>query len=220
MTKKPPLPHEAQTTYVDETFEALMHACRPEALSPELNESLIAQALGIEWEAPKPAYPQLSDEQQESDEPTELELEAAARLAEAMEGLGSHPLAELATALKNAVLPESLSQIQLERLVRIAGARSPQSPQDVARHGHWLRRASPWALSIGVAAAVALMFLPKTEKSRQDRVAEETLALSRSLSPLFATESPSASPSERMDRIVMARTRDLRHNRYLSWRVR
>jgi hypothetical protein len=74
---------------------------------------------------------------------------------------------------------------------------------------------------VSATAALALAAGLVLVVSRGPEVAHRPseLAESRSLSPLFAHEAGSGA-SERLDRIVAMRSRELRDNRFASWGVR
>jgi hypothetical protein len=76
-------------------------------------------------------------------------------------------------------------------------------------------------IGLALAATFAFLWYPRSNHRDEGVVANtQEYTQSRSLAPLFGKEFSQGNSTERMDRIVMARSRDLRHNRYLKWRVR
>lgn len=138
--------------------------------------------------------------------PTAAELEEAEALRRALESGAGHPGAELARALASST--RTAAELEAKRATQRALARALPRPRVLA-----LVSAAA-ALSLAAALALLLSAAPDVE---QDRPSE--LTASRSLSPLFAHEAGSG-PSERLDRIVAARSRDLRDNRFTTWGVR
>ena len=194
---------------------ALKFAHSPNALSTERHEALLTQALGLALTEPN------ADDV--FAQPTPDELEQSTLLALAIDGQATHPLAELATALRQAHAPEPLSQLGLERAQRTMAApgthrgRNEKSPKVHA----WIRPTTGAGVALALAATFALVWLPRQHHESTDSAQQKaSFVASRSLAPLFAEESSLGTSTERMDRIVMARSRDLRHNRYLTWRVR
>jgi len=87
--------------------------------------------------------------------------------------------------------------------------------------------AIPWrtwsytATALALAAGIALWVMPPTRREPASApLAHEELALCRSAAPLFAETFASATATQRIDRIYAVRSRELRHNRYATWRVR
>jgi hypothetical protein len=77
------------------------------------------------------------------------------------------------------------------------------------------------ALGLAAAASVALALGLGTGSPHEISPTDpEQLARSRSLAPLFAETYAEATPTDRIDRIYAIRSRELRHNRYATWRVR
>jgi hypothetical protein len=209
-----PQPQDAITSLeADSLALALRHAYEPKPLANERNETLLSRALGVDLDAT------------EADDlfalPTPEEREQAELLAHALDDRGNrnHPLAILATDLKHAYAPEALSPIKLEQIARSITRRTPRYA--------WTKPATGVAFALALAAAFALIWLPRQRLTsgvqlvRSEPSSQRTFYIgSRSLSPLFAEQSTPGSTTERMDRIVDARSRDLRHNRYLTWRGR
>jgi len=74
-----------------------------------------------------------------------------------------------------------------------------------------------FAATVVLSLAAGALLLVRGVPERAPELAP--LAESRSLSPLFA-RAPEASASERLDRIVAVRSRELRDNRFATWGVR
>jgi hypothetical protein len=169
---------------------ALVSAIRPEPLPIGRHEALIDAAL-IDPVA----------------EPSEEERSAAEALRRALEGQGEPADAALAKALRAAT--RQATELEARRATRNALARGLGRPRAVA----WAVGASA---ALSLAAAFALVFSSAVPSERE---AAPELAESRSLSPLFAHQAGS-STSERLDRIVAVRSRELRGNRFAGWGVR
>jgi hypothetical protein len=139
-------------------------------------------------------------------DPSADERARADRLRAALETGAADPDADLARALAAAFrpAPAEAGALATRRAMRSALPR----PKVIA-----VAFAATAALSL--AAGVALVLAP----AAPDPGTEVQLAESRSLSPLFARE-PSTSESERLDRIVAVRSRELRDNRFATWGVR
>jgi hypothetical protein len=71
---------------------------------------------------------------------------------------------------------------------------------------------------LAVAAGIALVVTPVSRES--DALRQSKFVPSRSFAPLVDGESAQLSASARLDRLVGARERDLRANRYAAWGVR
>jgi hypothetical protein len=205
---------------IDPLAAALRSAYRPEPLEDVDHDALLARALGDEG-AP----------------PTTAERREAERLAgelDAMKGRRAAPEpvsepAELAAALKAAWAPRSIEPLRNEALI----AKALQKEKAPSRG----RRALPVTMAAlttlaAVAAGVALFFsragLESTSPTASapvvagPSVAQAALIRARSTTDLFDPETPfprSGGTSERMDRIVSARSADLRANRFASWGV-
>ncbi len=204
---------------IDPLAAALRSAYRPEPLEDVDHDALLARALGDEG-AP----------------PTAAERRDAERLAgelEAMKGrrVAPEPLsepAEIAAALRAAWAPRSIEPLRNEALIAKALATAPSKR----------RRALPVTMAAlsslaAVAAGVALFFgqAKQPEQSAPTAAAptaagperaQAALIRARSTSDLFDPETPfprSGGTSERMDRIVSARSADLRANRFAAWGV-
>ncbi len=135
-------------------------------------------------------------------EPDEAELAEAEALRKALESRGEVPEAALARALRHAV--SSASELESKSAAQRALTALPRSRVAL------IAVATTTVLSL--AAALVLVLSPAEQQ------AVPGLAESRSLSPLFAGAKV-ASESERLDRIVSVRSRELRDNRFARWGV-
>lgn len=193
----PSLPEEEEEAYA----RALLAAWSPSELDPGVNEALIAAALE------DPLAP-----------PTEDEIAESERLRLALDGEGHHPGADLARALRAAAAPGKLGETETAQIVEDALSTSPR-----------IRRGNVIFVSFGaagaaIAALAASWFLfvrPALEtEGGQALVPEADLAVSRSTAALFSEKFDTAETTSRVDRIVSARSRELRSNRYALWGVR
>jgi hypothetical protein len=169
--------------------EALRASVRPGELTHERHQALLEAAL----------LDPLA-------EPTEHERAAAAELRAALERNAPHTDAELARALAAAFRPLPAGHAAAAATERAVSRALPR-PKVIA-----IAFAATAALSL---AAGFLLFVGAHGESTGTR---PELAESRSLSPLFARQ-PIESESERLDRIVLVRSRELRDNRFASWGV-
>jgi len=175
-------------------IEALLrNAFAPREIDPTRHERLLQAALE------DPFAPASPDELVESE-----------RLREALAGHADHDDARLARALSAAFSP------RLERSLRepFLAQKTP-----ARRTGRLLVvRFASVAAALAIAAAVLLRLgnqLPQGAPAPD----LSTLAQSRTTATLFQPASAGA-PSERIDRIASARSRELRDNRYALWGVR
>jgi hypothetical protein len=141
------------------------------------------------------------------------ELAESERLRQALDGHGDHEHLRLARALSAAFEP------RLERPLP-----SPElEPKAIGgRSGRVIYyRFAALGAALAVAAAVVLRLTPELRQSSAPApdLASLALAQSRSTAALFQAGSVGA-PSERIDRIASARSRELRDNRYALWGVR
>lgn len=207
---------------IDPLAAALRSAYRPDPLEDLEHEALLARALGnADADADAPA--------------TKAETREAERLAEELEtgngrrapaGPKSEP-AELAGALKAAWAPRSIEPLRNEALIAKALQKMPSKR----------RRALPVTMAAlstlaAVAAGVALFFSQGSQRETSSptaaaptagqTAAQAALIRARSTTDLFDPGTPfpvSGGTSERMDRIVSARSADLRANRFAAWGV-
>jgi hypothetical protein len=158
------------------------------------------------------------------------ERESADRLAAALAGEGSHPLAELATSLhaaSSAAVP--LGDLKHERILRTAidrAARAVRRRADSMGRGAFI--GAIVALAAGFALFVgSLQWLETrggTGRMARGVVTEKVdLIDARSTLDLFDPAEPfpaKGGESERMEKIVASRASDLRNNRFSAWGVR
>jgi len=186
-----PLPEEQE----EELARALRAAFAPAELDPAVNEALIAAALE------DPLAP-----------PTEEEVAESARLRDALEGRGEHPAADLARALSAAASPGRLDDLALERVAtRTVGRRKSRGRIVTLAFG------TTATAALALAASWFLVIAP----ALHDRGPElEALAVSRSTAGMFPEKFEPGTTTARVDRIALARSRELRSNRYALWGVR
>lgn len=192
----PLLPEEQE----EELARALRAAWAPGALDPAVNEALIALALE------DPLAP-----------PTEEEIAESARLRDALEGKGHHPSAELARALRAAAHPAELRQLDAERVAsRVLGRRASRARVVAVAFG------SVATAAVALAASWFLVIAPALRDGHGAELAEraQALAVSRSTAAMFPEKFEPGATTARVDRIALARSRELRSNRYALWGVR
>jgi hypothetical protein len=139
------------------------------------------------------------------------ELKESERLRQALDGHGDHDDVRLARALSAAFAPSLEQRLPEPELVG--------EPRSRRRGQVIFYRFAGIATALAVAAAVLFRIVPHRSAAPEPDLASLALAQSRSTAVLFRAESPGA-PSERIDRIASARSRDLRDNRYALWGVR
>jgi hypothetical protein len=143
--------------------------------------------------------------------PTEEELAAAESLREALEGraVGDRD-AELARAIRHAVAPRPIDVRAHEAIVE----------RTVLARARRLRWAALGSATIAIAAAVVI-YVGVADRRPADVAAAPQLVPARSTAPLFHEPFPrSGATSSRVDRIALARARDLRDNEFSRWGVR
>lgn len=188
-----PLPEEQE----EELARALRAAFAPAALDPAVNEALIAAALE------DPLAP-----------PSEEEIAESARLREALEGRGEHPEAALALALRAAAAPAPLGELDAERVAsRSVGRRSKAGGARVL----YLAFGTVATAAVAIAASWFLVLAPALKDGGGPAM---DLAVSRSTAGMFPEKFEPGATTARVDRIALARSRDLRSNRYALWGVR
>lgn len=190
-----------------ELTEALRCAWDPSDIDPAINDRLIELALE------DPLAP-----------PTDEEMVESERLRVALEEGSSHPAADLARALRAATAPGSLEPGDLDRLADEATDAPAPAPR---KSGNVVYVAFGAAAAVAaLAAAVAIVIRPATDRSEAAAVAAAPatamapVAVSRSTAPLFQEKFEVGQNSKRVDRIAVARARDLRSNRYARWGLR
>lgn len=152
--------------------------------------------------------------------PTEQELEAARALREALDGRGEHPDAELARALRCAVDPPELSQLEHQAILNRTLQKLPN------RRRSLVVGIAGAGAALALAAALALL-VSKTMLESPSRpeaggtTATASLVRSRTTQPLFDEPFPRyGGESARIDRIAQARGRDYRSNLFERMGVR
>ncbi|MGE0325673.1 MAG: hypothetical protein AB7K71_26280 [Polyangiaceae bacterium] len=185
--------------------EQLRAAFSPVELSPQLNQTLIELAL--------------EDPFAEADEEEQAESE---RLREALDLGESHPLADLARSVHAAADPGRIDAARNQELLDAAleGAK-PSSKGGNAK----VIRVAFGAVTAVLAAAAGMLLWVQTQSAApttgvQSPQASQELAVSRSTASLFHEKFDTKHTSERVDRIAMARAKELRSNRYASWGAR
>jgi hypothetical protein len=184
-----------------ELISALKAAWAPSELDPAVSELLITQALE------DPLAPATDEEIAESE-----------RLRQALDGELPHPDADLARAVRLAAEPGDLSELSGARAEKAAMGGAPASSR--GRRGAVIPLVfGAAAATLAVAASVAL-FLRVAPQGEDVAQSARSLAVSRSTAPLFDEKFEPGQTSARIDRIALARARDLRSNRYAMWGVR
>jgi hypothetical protein len=209
----------------DRTAELLAAAWRPASLEPARHEAILARVL-VERE--------LADEPP----PTAEEIAESQRLRDALEGKGSHALADLAGDLRAASKPARVDRHAHGRIVDKTREARVVSLAD--RRVANRRRAGAVAGVVGSALALAAGFLlfvqskPAQEPDavvvrrtqgdeRAVAVADEVavdLGSSRSTMELFDEPfEPKGGESQRMERITASRAANYRQARFAAWGV-
>lgn len=194
---EPILPPESEA----ELLAALEAALRPQPLSPETNERLLALALE------EPLAP-----------PSAEELIESARLRDALAGGEPHDSAELLGALRAPFASSAEDTIRVERaLERAFESRAPTAKGARGRVIYaWFGAGS---VALAAAAAIALLVaVPRRQKP--EAAAAPALVRPHTTVDLFSARFETSATTERMDLIASARLRDLRDNRYAAWGVR
>jgi len=174
----------------------LRHAFAPSEIDPARHERLLLAALEDPLAEASPE-----------------ELVESERLRQALDGHGDHEDLYLARALSAAFAP-SLDQPLPEPALPAKARHEP--PRRVIFY-----RFAGVATALAAAAAVLLQLTSELRKNAAPApdLASYSLAQSRSTAELFQADAAGA-PSERIDRIASARSRELRDNRYTLWGVR
>ena len=192
-----------------ELFEALACAVQPQPISDARNQELIDSAL----EDPLA-------------EPAEAEIVESERLRRALEGDGEHPALGLVHALRSASAPTAGAELAARRALaegsqRIERSEAPESRGPARVYALFGGAAAVLAL----AAAIVLLVVPVEKRDMPasaalNRGARIELLPSHSTQPLFTQKFEAGEASARIDRIALARSRELRDNRYALWGVR
>lgn len=145
--------------------------------------------------------------------PSDDEKEAAARLRDALQRAPdkADPDLEFIRALRSAANPAPIEPQRHEALLGAALARRPR------RHVYPLFAA---ASAVAIAAAVALVFgLPEKDADVPPHSSARAIPC-RSAAGLFDTSFPvTGGTSARVDRVAMAREREMRDNLFAQWQV-
>lgn len=151
---------------------------------------------------------------------SEEELAAAEKLRLALEDPSrASGEAELARALSLSHAPREISASLNAALV--AKALAPQTPRRA--DGRRVIRVAfgAAAATLAIAAAAALLLRPGANEAPQVAVVTPIpLVQVRSTAPLFHAPFEATNASARIDRIALARSDDLRENRYATWGVK
>jgi hypothetical protein len=189
----------------EELVRALRSAWTPGDIDPAVNEALIAAALE------DPLAP-----------PTDEELVESERLRQALEGEGDHPDARLARALRVAAAPPPIAELTSERIVR--SAIGPKRGSERSRRGTVLVVSFGAASALLAIAASWFVFerpaIDQGTEYAKRAVPLSELAVSRSTSAMFHEKFETTGTTDRVDRIALERSRELRSNRYALWGVR
>jgi hypothetical protein len=145
--------------------------------------------------------------------PTEDELREAEALSRALEGASASDDATFLRAVRFAHAPERypLSPEENARIAARALATSTRAPS-----GRVIRVAFG-AASIALAAAAILVLILGGDRGGKPPL---RLAQSRSTQELFREPFAQGQAAARIDRIALARSSDLRENRFARWGVR
>ncbi|MFO0568683.1 MAG: hypothetical protein U0263_23680 [Polyangiaceae bacterium] len=192
------LPEERE----EELARALRAAFAPGELDAAVNEALIAAALE------DPLAP-----------PTEEEVAESARLRDALAGEGEHPALELARALSSAHTPRELTSASADRaLSRALPSRGGPRRGNVI----FVSFGAATLAAVAIAASWFLFVRPVLDSENRASLAQqaEDLAVSRSTASMFSEKFEPGATTARVDRIALARSRELRSNRYALWGVR
>lgn len=204
-----------------ELLRSLSEAYAPGSLETSVNEQLIEHALS-RFDCVSETDDTLRRAHERpvclatvSPLPDQREREAADQLRSALEGEREHPLMALAQALQAAYAPSNLERHQ-------AAAAVDQALRGQARLRSSSTRALPYAMGVLAMAAGVTLWVSVQQQAPISMPAARAseLAQSRSLSPLFVETIEHASPTQRIDRIYAVRSKELRQNRFATWRVR
>ena len=188
----------------DALFDALSAAYVPQTLDQNRHRQIIDRALG------------LATHQDAAGSVDPLALPSAEELAAAAKLRDNFDSNQLVLSLRSAHLPRpprsnvetTLRQSAIEKKTQPVGPR----PRRLTR--------PMWGL-FAAAAAAALWFVAQSnsivQQARYSRPTTETLVLSRSTESLFAKPFAQSTNSERIDKIALVRSRELRNNRYAIW---
>ncbi len=128
---------------------------------------------------------------------------------------GALPHAALEEALRAAIAPAPLPMTEHDAIV--ARVFESAARRDAAPRGRVIRVAFGASAALAVAAAVLLWI--RRPETPEPRTASALINV-RSTQPLFDEPFRSGEASARIDRIAMARSSDLRENRFSRWGLR
>lgn len=188
-----------------ELLGSLRAALRPSELDPGTNERLIELCLDDAAAAPSAE-----------------ELAESARLRDALSSGSPHEDADVLRALR-APFMDRVEQAALDRALAAAmsDATQPNVQLEVKRRGKVVIALFGGASALLAAAAVvALLLAPAAQRSASESREPAGLLKTRSTVDLFEQPFETGATTARIDAIAVARSRDLRDNRYTSWRVR
>lgn len=203
-------------------IESIRQAHRPDPICQGRNDELIERALTStdEGSSARQAQqhlhqPGAAGRDDDSLNASTDEIDQAKNLAIALSGSGTHSLLPLVEALRVAHLPSPIARETAERIAEASLQRA---------HAFKVTRLRPIpriAATLAIAAGITLLLAKSSPLWREPvDTTSETLAQSRSVAPLFAETIEQGTPTQRIDRIYAVRSRELRHNRYVAWRVR
>ncbi len=129
--------------------------------------------------------------------------------------LSAHSDGALAEALRAATAPAPLPAAEHDAIVARAFER--EARRDAAPRGRVIRVAFGVSAALAVAAAVLLWI--RRPETPEPRTASALINV-RSTQPLFDEPFRAGEASARIDRIAMARSSDLRENRFSRWGLR
>jgi len=146
--------------------------------------------------------------------PSEEELAESARLREALDDPKKESTgAELARAVALAHAPREIDDAEHRAIVARGVAEGARRVAKKKR-GVVVRVTFGVSVAVAIAAGVMIVFGLRAP-------AQIELAVTRSTQPLFPDKFPqTGGESDRIDRIAMARSSDLRENRFARWGVR
>jgi hypothetical protein len=186
----------------DALFGALNAAHIPQPLDQGRHREIIEQAIAANREAADsvdPLAPASSEE-----------LTAAAKLRDSLD------TNQLVRSLRAAYLPGPPQDSVEAPLRNVAIAKRPEREATRRR-----RVTGPVWGFFAAAAAVVLWFIAQSNgiggETQYYRLKTNTLAQSRSTESLFAKPFAQSTNSERIDKIALVRSRELRNNRYAIW---
>lgn len=214
---------EAMAEGGDPLAEMLKAAALERELSEADHDAILARALGDLDAAPTAA--EQKSAQRLCDELCEMDKGGALPSA-------ASESAELAGVLRAAVSPRDISPLRNEALI----AAALRKASNEAKSGSARFSLTMLAFAVTAAAAGALLFFGRANlfrsgaeqsaalpKSPVSAVAQAAFIPARSTVDLFDPATPFprlGGTSERMDRIMSARSSDLRQNRFAAWGVR